>query len=172
MRHAALILILLASLTSAQDAANGNSYLCIPDRSVGFAFDKASKIWEPATFEIEARKYIVRRFKEDDLRYKPGREYGVWEFGKENSLATCDRWSGSSWWLQCDRGVIQSFLLNVKTNRFMYIFRGSYMNATYGTVNDKDGFPIEDENGNVTYRHKEDEGGDTPLMEIGNCSKL
>ena len=54
----------------------------------------------------------------------------------------------------------------------MLIFRGSYLIATYGAMNDKDGIPLEGENGNVTYRQHQDEGGDTPAMEIGKCSAI
>lgn len=57
-------------------------------------------------------------------------------------------------------------------NRYMLIFRGSYATATYGAVNGKDGIPIEDEFGNVTYQLHQDQGGDTPAKEIGKCSAI
>jgi len=174
MNYSALILILLAGLTSAEETADGDSYHCVAERAVGFVFNNGSRKWEPGDFGISDSNYMVRPTKKDDKRYRHGppvkEKYGVWKYGKDLGIAFCET-GPTGWWLICV-GLNMEFTLNVKTKRYMYVFRGSYMTATYGAIRDKEGFQIEDENGNVTYRHHEDEGGDTPYMEIGKCQSL
>jgi hypothetical protein len=64
--------------------------------------------------------------------------------------------------------------LNSRSNRFMRITHGGFMTATFESEKDKDkdGNYKVDEDGNSIEVDKQDEGGDTPDMEIGKCSAL
>jgi hypothetical protein len=56
----------------------------------------------------------------------------------------------------------------------MRITHGGFMTATFESEKDKDkdGNYKVDEDGNSIEVDKQDEGGDTPYMEIGKCSAL
>lgn len=48
---------LIATLASISDAAAQDAYLCIPDASTGFTFNKTSKAWEVARFTARNRRH-------------------------------------------------------------------------------------------------------------------
>lgn len=169
------ILILLAGTISAQESKDGKSYLCVPDRSVGYAFNDSTKTWDHANFRVGDDKYIVRPITPDDTGYfgMPLKDaYGVWKLGEDISFVQCKEGVSEHNWLRCGGEFNTKFVLNSRTNRFMLTYEGSYMIATFETVRNKDGSYKTDENGDTIVRDKEDEGGDTPVMEIGKCSAL
>lgn len=45
----------------ADAAENAQAYLCIPDTSVGISFNKVTKHWEPTTFALASKKYLVKK---------------------------------------------------------------------------------------------------------------
>src|SRR6266545_7850135 len=69
----AIRLLLLASLTSAQEEPSPTGYICVPDQSVGYKVDKSGK-WRPAQFNVEGKKYL--------LRYRDGKWWWT-DFGDE-----------------------------------------------------------------------------------------
>lgn len=168
MRYLPLILILLAGSISAEDSNSGKSYICIPDKSTGFVFNEKTKSWDQTNFRVEDTKYIVRPATKDDsgnlssgdkpLLYK----YGVWELGDDSSTTYCMEGISEAGWLGCSFGM--DFNFNIHSMRFMLMFTGSYV-----VSNIKFKW---DENDHVTSRRVADEGGDTPFIQIGKCSKL
>jgi hypothetical protein len=44
---------------TAHSALAENSYVCIPDKSAGFAFDSATHKWNYARFNVTGKKYLM-----------------------------------------------------------------------------------------------------------------
>ena len=170
MRYAALILIFLAGNLSADDSKDDNSYICVPDTVVGFAFSAATKTWERANFRVGDRKYIVRPTKEDDTNFIGRRgpfdePYGVWKLDEDVAFLLCEEGVSKEDWLRCEVGINGKFVMNAFSKRYMVLYAGSYMVATID-------FNWDDDRENLIRTDKEDEGGDTPFIEIGKCSKI
>ena len=166
MRLSLIALLLLAGGLSADEAKEGQSFLCIPDKSVGFKFNDRTKEWDQADFRVGDDKYIVRPTTDEDASlflFPVSKPYAVWILGEDYPDVFCNEGISEFHWLKC--GENPQFFLNTYTNRFMYIYHGSYMAATIESGG-------RDEEGNLTFVDREDTGGDTPIMEIGKCSKL
>ena len=50
---------LLLLLTLGSSVVSAESYLCIPDRSTGFAYNKNTKIWYTTSFNVSDKKYLL-----------------------------------------------------------------------------------------------------------------
>ncbi len=165
------LLGLVIIVFSVAAAAQADSYLCVADKSTGFQFNKSTKTWESVNFNVDDSKYIVRPTTPDDKVLWPGRyAYGVWKLGENTPMILCKEGISKADWLS--RGAeYQRFVLNARTNRYMHTYVGEYMVATFENVRDDHGMPVIID-GEWVSRDKEDEGGDTPYMEIGKCSSL
>ena len=171
MNYAVLILILmlLAVGSAAQDSRGTPSFLCVPDKSVGFVFNAKTATWDKANFAVEGQKYIVRPMRSDDLNVlgiigAGLTPYAVWEFGRDSPIAMCKGGIEQSGWLRCRVGALVDFSLNIESSRFVYTFHGDYATATLKFDTD--------EEGKVVTTKQVDKGGDTPFIKIGKCSQL
>jgi hypothetical protein len=52
------VALFLAALLALVSIAHAEQYLCVAEKSVGFAYDKATKTWDNANFSTDA-KYLV-----------------------------------------------------------------------------------------------------------------
>ena len=62
--RALLGLVFFVVSVAAGAHAQADSYLCVAEKATGFKFDKATKAWEPSTFDVSPHKYIVARPKD------------------------------------------------------------------------------------------------------------
>lgn len=46
-----------------------DSYICTPTQSTGFYFNKNEKKWKPTSFNVEGKKYLVKRVKDEGYRW-------------------------------------------------------------------------------------------------------
>ena len=156
--------IFLSTLVASTAIAEDKSYICVPDKSTGFKFNKPSKEWETTTFNVDDDKYLVRPTKDGDLGFLiKGTKYGVWVIGEDYAKAGCDEGFSDYLWLNCDL-LGGEFTMNAKTKRFMFVFKGGYMGATLDTKS------VGDDEWELVS--KPDNGGDTPYIEIGKCSEI
>ncbi len=148
LRYKLLTTSLIALSLTIPAAANAESWLCIGDLATGFTFNKVAKRWEIAKFNTSDSRYIISPSQAKDTPYI------VRNFGSDSGLplAFCKDGFISEAFLRC-RGLGTDFAFNVKTLRYSYSYNVGYINPTPG-LNDMK------------------EGDDTPLMEIGRCSRL
>jgi hypothetical protein len=136
------LLGLLPLLTNSSLAQSTTSYLCIPDKASGFAYNRSSHQWESAQFNVTGIKHILKK---DTKGW-------IWiDFGRPSwpPLAYCEGPSENGF-ISCRGGYIVDF--NIKNLRYLSVFTGGYV---YGNL--------------PPYT---DEGADTPNIEIGTCSLL
>jgi hypothetical protein len=140
--------LLTAVSLTVSPAANAESWLCIGDLATGFAFNKETRRWEITKFNTNDSRYIISSSQSKESPYL------VRNFGSDSSfpLAFCKDGFSADTFLRC-RGLVTDFSFNVKTMRYSYSYNVGYINPTPG-VNDMK------------------EGDDTPLIEIGRCSRL
>ena len=136
------LVILLVCLISTAVLAD-ESYLCIGEHATGFAFNEKNQTWITTTFQ--ENKWMVK--KSDDPQIK----WQVFEFGKDFPIAMCEQDFNESGNLFCD-GIAQ-FRMNKKNLRYLYIYPFGYWSD------------------NEKYKMFK-EGRNTPVMEIGKCSKI
>lgn len=124
-------------LTFVSGIVSAESYICIPDKATGFAYNKSTKTWYTTSFNIQETKYILSNTDGNWVWKEVGKTFDS-KCGKLNDYGfiTCE-----------DFGSTIHF--NSKTLRFMNAYLMGY----------------------VTGDIKSD-GGDTPSLEIGRCSKL
>jgi len=86
MRYVATILIIFSMVADAEETASGDSYLCVPDKSTGFVFNKSTKLWDQTEFRLDDKKYLIKPTTEDQPEVYGNRHpnrfaYGVRELG-------------------------------------------------------------------------------------------
>jgi hypothetical protein len=136
-----LALSLLAFLPALASAAN--SYVCTADKSVGFAFDKATRTWKPHNFIVRG-SYRVQR------STTPGVAWEVKE-GAAPASIQCRADFSPSGSLACNG--FREFRMNRNTGRFIAVYLVGYWTDDPGARGD-DPFV---------------EGMDTPTMQLGRC---
>jgi len=136
------LLILLVCLISTSGLAD-EYYLCIGEQTTGFDYNKKNKRWSTASFHTN--KWMVK--KSTDPSYKQE----VWEFGDSVPTIKCGEDFDEFGSLVC--GDIMQFRMNKNSLRYLYIYPVGYWSDT-------------------NKLKSLNEGENTPLMEIGKCSKI
>ena len=138
-----LVFIVLSVAAGAQ----ADSYFCVADASTGFAFDKTTKTWESANFDVSDHEYILARSKIE------GFAWTVTKVGDKHPTAFCkDDMRGDYAYMRC-AFFGTTFRFSSKTRRFMRVRADGYVRSDVWGLGGK-------------------EGDNTPLMEIGKCSPL
>lgn len=128
------------------EAAQAESWLCIADMSTGFSFDRGTRQWSVAKFNVTDSRYLISSQDNKDYPYR------VTKFGSNDPVGICKGGLTAETFLSCNF-LGNRFSFNSKTMRYMLSYDVGYVNPTPG-VNDMK------------------EGDDTPFMEIGRCSRL
>ena len=140
MKNVVVLLLLMVSTS----VFASESYLCIADKITGFKFNKQSKNYEPADFNVRESKYILKN-NDNTWEWK--------DFGETFSIFTCSTSFSSQGALICEGFETVEFNKNnlryIKTSTIGYIHVGSKIGK--GVVKD---------------------GENTPFMEIGKCSPM
>jgi len=138
-----VVAILSIALVAYVSIANAEQYLCVADKSVGFAYDKVTKAWDNANFSTDA-KYLVSESKE------PKYAYQITRIGTNYRLASCKQDFNKYGYLVCPDVAIANkfydFSFNRISSKFLLIFPYGYIDVT------------------------PDERNASPYMEIGKCS--
>ena len=130
--------------------ARGEGYICTPDMATGFAF--AGGEWHQSNFKTNSR-YIVRPVRKDEAPLVKkfvesvlyNAKWVVMKVGERVPFSGCTepKEHGS---ILC-KGPATEFKMNEKSMRFLYAYLQGYW-------------------------HPSDKGGDTPILEIGKCSRI
>jgi hypothetical protein len=140
-----LMLFSLAMLAYA-GRAEAQTYLCIADMATGFRFDKPTKKWVTAQFDVTDDKYILtKKWSEigKGMRW-------TWTKVGETFGTTCGEKEEFT-----ERGYFRCESLSIKyMNRENKRFQVTY---PYGYPNDAD---------------TEEEGANTPHIQIGRCAEV
>ena len=137
------ILVLFAWLFMSTTALAAEQYLCVPDKTTGFSFNKVTKKWQYSNFENET-KYVISKSNVKDYVFQ------VTEVGENSPIARCESDFNNYGILFCS-GYYE-FKINKKNGRYLKVYVYGYYNV------------VLEEGKNI------DEGGDTPHIEIGKCS--
>ena len=124
--------------------AQADSYLCIADQATGFKFNKTTKTWAPATFNVTDDKFVISRSKT---------EKHVWKMtivGEKQPYTCRDQTPEYEDNLFCDVAFTK-FQFSLESLRYMSVHPFGYVDP-------------------FTELFKE--GGQTPYMQIGKCSPL
>ena len=139
-----VIFLIMGLVIFAYSEASGEErYLCVPDNSTGFKYNKNSKTWEQANFSTND-KYIVTQ--SDDKRCA----FKVTRFGDTSRISCCEQGFNESGCLHCE-GMI-TFYFNKKNGTYLLPHVLGYFSVLPG------GF------------FETDEKSDTPYIQIGKCS--
>ena len=121
-------------------AAAADSYLCIPEKSTGFTFNKGNRQWDMARFAVEGKKYSVKN------------EKGSWQWlESEDSDRSPVRCSDFNNYDSLSCTGFYEIVFNRKSLRFQKIYGEGYVTSPETIGTDK-------------------EGAATPYLEIGTCS--
>ena len=142
------VIIAATLAVSVPAQASAESWLCIPDMSAGFSFNKASQSWQHTKFNIQDERLIIR------VSNTASRKYEVNVFGKETSMPDyiCKEGPNESGFLFC-QGIFGEFKFNTENLRYIRVYMAGYIEMRQSSLFMK-------------------EGDDTPHIEIGKCSKI
>ena len=139
------LLVLVFIVFSVGVGAVADSYLCMADQATGFRFDRATKTWGSASFDVSSDKYIVARSKDESYTW------AVTKAGDDQPLFYCKDDIGADDQVLLCSVFDPSFHFDVRTLRFTAIRVHGYI------VPSGDG---------------RSEGDAEPLIEIGKCAPL
>jgi hypothetical protein len=143
----AVIFVVLAWPVHASETASPTEqYLCVVDKASGFAYDQDRKQWKAAAFNPD-KKYLISE------SIPPSKGFHVTELGQKKPLVVCDLAFVMESYLQCE-GLLHDFLFNKSSGRFLHIYSYGYYNVPPDLIDTPD------------------ESNDTPLLEIGKCSRF
>ncbi|HKF95788.1 MAG TPA: hypothetical protein VKB96_14585 [Gammaproteobacteria bacterium] len=133
---------LLAYLSNAHAA----QYLCVTEKSVGFAYDKVTKTWDNANFTTDA-KYLVSE--SNDPKYA----YQLTRIGNKDPLASCKQGFNEYGYIFCaDVGFGSGFkLYGFRFNRIIGKFLLTYPDGYYNVVPGMDNPAIDENSITRTY---------------------
>jgi hypothetical protein len=136
----------LAFLTVVTPAHAADQYLCVPDKAVGFAYNKTTKQWE--SMHLKTSQFVIAPSKDGKAAYT------VTDIGDKYLPGYCDKDFTDVGMLFCDTfGGDLKF--NRVSGRFLRVFYLAYYNV---------GIP-----GPAT---ETDEDSGTPMIEIGKCASF
>ena len=128
-----MLRFILALLVSAPVFA-ADSYVCIPDQTVGF---NAADNWRGKLFKTAEDKYIMRQSKSSDREEYQKYAWLVFRLGgsRRAPYFWCDGFQEyesdgvmkKSTQMKCD-GILGSFFFSSKTNRYIELYKGGYLN--------------------------------------------
>jgi len=130
---------------------NAESYLCITEHSTGFKYNKNTKEWASVKFKTDS-KYIVSRAPNNKLYedYK----WVVQKHGTKSIPIWCEKDFSDNGFISCaDIIGMTEFEMNNESLRFHTFYSVGYV---------------------LTQKQIDEsaDGGDTPNIEIGKCSRL
>ena len=124
-------IIIAILMTAGTPAIAADAYLCFPDMSTGFAFDKTSQKWHPANFNVSGKKYLLKRT-------AAGFVWG--DFGSTLPPDRCDDFNGGGFTF-CHG--IESVTFNEKSLRFQIEYSIGYTSGGLaGQLNDGENTPF------------------------------
>jgi len=140
-------IIALVALSIFAATVNADQWLCVADKSTGFQFKDGK--WGQVRFKIDESKFILRKFREDEDGFGKSGPYGVMQLGSDYPLYKCSEltdWGDGMRFFYCD-SVNGDFRFSTVSGRFIRSYMGGYWDG-------------------------KDNNNDTPLIEIGRCSKI
>ena len=142
------LLLLLMIVLLLPMSVSAESFLCTAEHAAGFGFNENTKEWESFKFETDS-KYVVSRTDKNDKFYK----WKVVQHRNNRHLLQCENDFTEHGYLLCGKYNLYKFDMNKESMRFLMVYHGGYA---------------------VPQAYIDDgkEGGDTPFMEIGECSPL
>lgn len=157
MKRMASVLLFLAC---ASPALAETTYLCVPEKAVGFHFEKALQEWEPTTFKVAEKYVIMQPTLEDavkDVQWVVKRVSN-----KGQVVAYCEHDFNDLGHLNCD--LVAQFKFNRNTMRFLVIYSNGYWDDVPANAK----LPGKDQRLKELYR----EGANVPYFEIGQCAPM
>jgi hypothetical protein len=147
-----LLIVVMLACAGSVEAVEAQSYLCIADKETGFSFNKSKKDWEITRFDVSDDKYILTK-KWSDLFQ--GMRW-TWTKVGENFGEPCSEKGDFT-----ERGFFRCGFVSgiLYMNRQNMRFQLTY---PYG-------YP---EGGRDTNPFGEEEGANTPYVEIGRCAEV
>lgn len=118
------IACLLAGLFAANGAQAADSYLCVAEKTTGFAYDVNRKAWHSADFRSE-KKFAITRSKHKSYAWEAK------EVGDARPAATCEKDFNEAGNLFCT-GVFD-LRFNRRQQRFLYAYPIGYWSDGVGT---------------------------------------
>src|SRR5882757_3742133 len=116
----------LAALLFCASAVADDQYLCVPDQSNGFSFDKQDG-WRTTNFKVAGKKYLFRRVKADDAYKLLGAKWMVFELGEQSPLAWCEKDFDDRGHIACaSLGHLYEWRMNRNTMRFLLAYVAGY----------------------------------------------
>jgi hypothetical protein len=132
------IAAVIAAVSHAAVAAE--AYVCVPEKSTGFTFNKTTRQWDMARFDVDGKKYFVRNGK------------GGWQWlESEDSDRSPVKCSDVNNYNSVTCTGFYEIVFNRKSLRFQKVYAEGYVTnpETIGT---------------------DQEGAATPYLEIGTCA--
>ena len=121
-----------------------DAYLCVADQATGFQYDEGTMTWKPATYDVEASKYLIKRRRPDN---NAKGAFGVSLMGADNPHYFCEV-NEERKWLECHDTWYTYLRFHYESLKFISYFEGSYALVPTGS------------RGNSSY------------IEIGRCSPV
>lgn len=141
-------LLFIAVTSSASNLMAAEGFVCAPEHTTGFSYNKQEKAWKPTIFKSESHLVISRP---NEIE----KNTGVWVVKKIGSIMPnyfCKEEINDAGYLRCAGGG--EFIFNRKNLRFMSTYAVGYVNDRLGKKNPFLG----------------DEGDNTPSISIGQCT--
>lgn len=134
--------VVMPSVVIAAEPVISKTYLCIADSAVGFKRDPKTQKWGSTEFNVEKKRYIVKR---------AGKDAHVTEFGSQESFFNCANFNEYGF-TRC-QGLGEIFSFNDSSLRYMDIYTIGYVTS-------------------LKSGDAKDVSSDTPYIEIGTCSPI
>jgi hypothetical protein len=151
MKLTGSLLAMIYLLLCARTAFAADQFLCVPDKTTGFAYNRVTKEWDTAT--LKTNQFLIAPAKNERAAKNERVAYTVTEIGEKDNLpGYCEKDFNDAGILFCDTfgGEIK---FNKVNRRFLRIFYFAYYTVGIpGPVKETD----------------EDSG--TPMLEIGKCT--
>lgn len=96
------------------------SYLCVPETSAGFTFNKAQQKWISTNFRVDGKKYFLNKSTQGKWEWK--------KFGETKSLERCDEDFDEFGYMKCE--LLHTITFNKTTLRFQKYYPVGYVNKS------------------------------------------
>jgi hypothetical protein len=139
-----LATVAIMAVLAYSGSLGAQTYFCFADKATGFRFDKATKTWVIAEFDVTDHKYILTQKGDKWTWTKSGEPSPFWSCSKKEE----DGFS-SVGAFYCKFGLYSELLMNRNVLRFQIM--SPYIYA-------------------APFDMEHEEGGDSPYIEIGKCA--